>query len=117
MSLTDARPHEHIQAVVDAWKERCLFEDGSLLYDEEQLWSPDNLAQAYRNIAEQPLLDGGSFIEKLERQLAGERRLVLLGAELLIVYYLFAWNGSVGAATKRDRVAKTAPGSRPRRQV
>jgi 5-methylcytosine-specific restriction protein B len=106
VSLTDARPHEHIQAVVDAWKERCLLEDGSLLYDEEQLWSPDNLAQAHHNIAEQPLLDGGSFIEKLERQLAGERRLVLLGAELLVVYYLFAWDGSVGAATKRDRVAK-----------
>ncbi len=104
MSLTDADPHEHIQAVVGAWRDRCLLKDGSLLYDDESLWVSDNLAQAYRNIAEQPLLDGGSFIEKLERQLASDRRLVLLGAEVLVVYYLFAWDGSVGAATKRARI-------------
>jgi 5-methylcytosine-specific restriction enzyme B len=106
VSLTHARSHEHIEAVVGAWVERCLLEDGSLLFDHERLWTPEYLAQAHRNIVGQPLLDGGSFIERLERQLAGDRRLALLGAELLVIYYLFAWDGSIGAATKRDRVAR-----------
>jgi 5-methylcytosine-specific restriction enzyme B len=104
MALTEADRREHIQAVVDAWKERCLLDDGSLLYDEERLWDPDNLAAAHHNIAELPLLDGRSFMEKLKDQLAGDRRLVLLGAELLVVYYLFAWSGSISAETKRARV-------------
>jgi 5-methylcytosine-specific restriction enzyme B len=104
VALTEADRREHIQAVVDAWKERCLLDDGSLLYDGERLWDRDNLSTAHHNIAEQPLLDGRRFMEKLKDQLTGDRRLVLLGAELLTVYYLFAWSGSISAQTKRARV-------------
>lgn len=104
VSLTDARAHKHIQAVVRAWKDRCLLTDGSLRGLDEPLWTTDRLDRAYNNIIGQPLVDEGTFIEKLEKQLSSDRQLVLLGAELLIVYYLFAWDGSVSAETKRARV-------------
>lgn len=104
MALTDARPREHIQAVIEAWKDRCLLADGSLRDVDEPLWTTDRLGRAYNNIIDQPLVDEGTFIEKLKKQLSSDRQLVLLGAELLIVYYLFAWDGSVSAATKRARV-------------
>jgi 5-methylcytosine-specific restriction protein B len=94
----------HIQAVVDAWRERCLVEDGSLLFDDEQVWTADLLGRAHHNIAEEPLLDGRTFTEKLKQQLSAERQLILLGAEVLVVYYLFLWHGAVGPATKRARV-------------
>jgi 5-methylcytosine-specific restriction protein B len=104
VALTEVDRREHILAVVEAWKGRCLLADGSLLFDDERLWDSENLSTAYRNIVGQPLLDGRSFMEKLKNQLAADRRLVLLGAELLAVYYLFAWSGSISARTKRDRV-------------
>jgi hypothetical protein len=52
--LTEANRREHIQAVIDAWKERCLLDDGSLIYDDERLWDLNQLSRAYHNIAEQP---------------------------------------------------------------
>ena len=103
MALTELDRCAHVEAVVDAWRERCLIEDGSLLQDGEQLWQTDHLDRAYRNIAEEPLLDERRFVEKLKVQLS-DRELILLGAELLVIYYLFAWGGSISAATKRARV-------------
>jgi hypothetical protein len=64
----------------------------------------EHLKTAYHNIAEQPLLDARSFMEKLKDQLGGERELRLLGGELLVIYYLFAWAGSISAEKKRARV-------------
>jgi 5-methylcytosine-specific restriction protein B len=94
----------HIDAVVDSWRDRCLLDDRSLLFEDEHLWVDDLLVRAFHNIAEAPLLDERTFIDKLEQQLEGDRPLVLLGAEILVIYYLFAWSGSIGAATKRARV-------------
>ena len=37
MALTELDRRAHIFAVVDAWRERCLIEDGSLLQDGEEL--------------------------------------------------------------------------------
>jgi 5-methylcytosine-specific restriction protein B len=103
MALLDARQREGIQEVVDRWRERCLLEDGSLLFD-EQVWTPENLALLYHNVIEAPLEDDRSFLEKYKEQLQGSRALVLLGAEAMAVYYLFAWIGAVTAQTKRERV-------------
>lgn len=102
--MIDASRRKHIDAVVEEWRERCLIGDGSLLYPDEGLWTAENLRAAYSNIAEHPLLDARSFMEKLKDQVGGETQLTLLGAELLIVYYLFAWVGSIGSERKRSRV-------------
>ncbi len=106
MALTEASSRQHIDAVVGAWKERCLLTDGSFLYPAEQLWTTELLGTAHHNIAEQPLLDERSFMDKLKVQLGDERRLTLLGAELLVVYYLFAWVGSISREKKRARVGE-----------
>lgn len=92
-----------IDAVVKRWEQRCLLAEGSLLADGEEVWTVENLDRAYRNIVEEPLLDGRTFLEKLKVQLS-DPELIALGAELLVVYYLFAWQGSIGAATKQARV-------------
>ena len=104
MALIDRHQREHIDNVVQLWKHRCLISDGSLMFEGEAVWSPESLARVYHNVVEAPLLDESSFIEKLELQLNHDRSLVLLGAETLVVYYIFAWHGAVSAQTKRQRV-------------
>ena len=104
MALLDVRKRQGIQEVVDRWRERCLLEDGSLLFDDEQVWTPENLALLYHNVIEAPLEDERSFLEKYREQLQGSRELVVLGAEAMAVYYLFVWIGAVTAQTKRERL-------------
>jgi 5-methylcytosine-specific restriction enzyme B len=93
----------HVAAAVQEWRDRCLIEDGSLLREGE-LWTAENLDRVRHHIVDEALLDERSFIAKLEQQLGHTRELVELGAEALIVYYLFADRGAVGPATKRHRV-------------
>lgn len=104
MALLDLHKRQAIQEVVDRWREQCLLDDSSLLFDDEQVWTPENLALLYHNVIEAPLEDDRSFLEKYKEQLQGSRELVLLGAEAMVVYYLFAWIGAVTAQTKRERV-------------
>ena len=106
MAHYDLRQRALIDAVAKAWAgPLLLIADGSLLNpDDDQLWSTDNLIRAHHNIAEAPLLDQRSFLEKLKDQLSGDPQLIHLGAEATIIYYLFAWRGSVSPDTKRARV-------------
>jgi len=102
--MTSNRTRASIDEVVARWRAACLIEDGSLLNDDGAIWTADNLSGLYENVVESPLTDGRSFIEKLEEQTRGNDALVLLAAESLVVYYLFAWNGAVGARRKRENV-------------
>ena len=105
MAILEPHKRQQIQAAVDRWRERCLIGDGSLLYDSEELWTPEQLTRLHHNIVEKPLLDPKqSFIQKLEVQLENDRALVLLAAETVAVHYLFVWRGAVTSKTKRDRV-------------
>jgi 5-methylcytosine-specific restriction enzyme B len=104
VALANAAQRSNIDQAVIEWRDRCLVEDGSLLHPGEDLWAPDNLGRLYHNIIEAPLLDDRSFLEKLEQQVEGDRELIQLCAESLIVYYLFAWRGAVSAQTKRSNV-------------
>lgn len=104
MALVEGLPRQEIQEAVDRWRDQCLLEDGSLLFDGQQVWTPDNLARLYHNVIEAPLVDRRTFMEKFREQLEGNRGLVLLGAEALTVYYLFVWLGAVTPTTKRARV-------------
>jgi 5-methylcytosine-specific restriction enzyme B len=85
MAVLGSLPREAIQEVVDRWRERCLLEDGSLLFENRQVWTPDNLARLYRNVIEVPLEDDRTFLEKFREQLNEDRGLVLLGAEAMAV--------------------------------
>ncbi len=104
MAVLGSLPRRAIQEVVDRWRDRCLLADGSLLFDDQQIWTPDNLARLYRNMIEEPLEDDRTFLEKFREQLKGDRGLILLGAEAMAVYYLIVSTGGVRPATKRERV-------------
>jgi 5-methylcytosine-specific restriction protein B len=106
MAIVGNLPRDAIQEVVDHWRDQCLLEDGSLLFDGQQVWTPDNLTRLYQNVIEVPLEDNRTFLEKFREQLKGDRGLVLLGAEAMAVYYLIVWTGAVRASTKRERVTE-----------
>lgn len=101
MAVVAGTSRENIDAAVEQWRDRCLLEDGSLIFEGETVWTTENLTRLYDNVVGSPLVDNRSFIEKFRDQLGGERQLVLLGAEIVAVYYLFAWKGAVTPRTKR----------------
>lgn len=104
MARGDAKSRQNIDLVATRWRERCLVEDGSLLFD-DQVWTAANIGSVYHNVVETPLLEKDrSFTDKLKEQLSGEPALVRLGAEAMVVYYLFAWHGAVGARRKRQLI-------------
>lgn len=104
MAVVAGTSRENIDAAVEQWRDRCLLEDGSLVFEGETVWTTENLTRLYDNVVGSPLVDNRSFIEKFRDQLGGERELALLGAEIVVVYYLFAWKGAVSPRTKRARV-------------
>jgi 5-methylcytosine-specific restriction protein B len=104
VALLKTRTRDNIQAAVDRWRENCLLKEGSLLYDDQDVWTADNLVRLYQNVIEAPLEDERTFLEKFKVQLKDERELVFLGAEATTIYYLFVWRGGVGPGTKRARV-------------
>src|SRR4051794_20868416 len=99
------RSREHIRTAVLSWRDRCLLDDGSLLFPEDgALWTEENLGRIYHNIREDPLTDERTFIKKLKVQLGNDKPLVRLGAEANIIYSLSAGRGAVPPATKRARI-------------
>jgi 5-methylcytosine-specific restriction protein B len=104
MAVLGSLQRKAIQEVVDRWRDQCLLEDGSLLFDDQQVWTRDNLARLYHNVIEVPLEDDRTFLEKLREQLEGDRGLIFLSAEVMAVYYLVVWVGGVRPTTKRERV-------------
>jgi 5-methylcytosine-specific restriction protein B len=96
-----------IDALVDVWKQDCLVEGGSLLFDDRAIWTVSNLEDFRRRFLDNPLLGTGeNFEQKLTKQLetasADVRWLV---CEVLAVYFLFAV-GAIGGPTKRAILEK-----------
>ena len=86
------------------WADRCLRRDGSVL-TEKSLWTSENVAYLVRYYAENLDEGEGTFLEKLETQLApapGSTK--QLAAEMLWVMYLFAIPSSMQPATKRRHI-------------
>lgn len=87
------RSRENIDQVVDLWKERCLLDDGSLLFEGRPVWSLSHL-QEFRERFLTGAIYGTeeSFDEKLEQQLEdASADIRWFVAELLIVHFLFAY--------------------------
>lgn len=85
------------------WAVRCLAEDGSILAEDEQLWTPVNLDELDAAFVQNLDEGEGTFLEKLEVQLRpvspGAKRLM---AEALWILMLFQSN--ISPATKRANV-------------
>lgn len=74
------------------WADRCLLEDGSV-FTNGTVWTLAALDEFRVRFIENPLEDGGKFMEKLKEQLSGgSPQVCKLGSELLWVLYLFPGN-------------------------
>ena len=99
----DAEP---ILAAAEHWKHRCLL-GGRSLFTDRSLWTRSNF-QELRSVYVENLDDasGDSFLEKLERQLQpASPDAKCLWAEMTWVYHLIRHPGSMGADSKRRRIA------------
>ena len=88
------------------WADRCLRHDGSV-FTKKSLWTGENVAYLVRHYAENPDEGEGTFLEKLEIQLAptpGSTK--QLAAEMLWVMYLFAIPRSMQPGTKRQQIRR-----------
>ena len=93
--------------LADAWRDRCLLQNSSLLWEGEQVWTKEALEAFKACFTDNPDESGDSFEEKFQRQLAGQDAVVVkLAAELVLVYFLFP--SSVSAERKRDLVQRVA---------
>jgi 5-methylcytosine-specific restriction protein B len=88
-----------------AFRDRCLMNDGSLLFENASVWTAANLDRLREKFIDAPDSSQGSFREKFEAQLKGESQAVKrLAAEALAVYFLFPSN--VGSLKKRELVGE-----------
>lgn len=93
---------EPILAAARQWRDRCLINEGSVFAD-ARLWTADHLDDLNRYYVENMQAGSGTFLEKLQVQLApadpGAKR---LAAEMLWVMMLFPNN--INRETKRNLV-------------
>jgi 5-methylcytosine-specific restriction protein B len=88
-----------------AFRDRCLLQDGSLLFDGAAVWTPDNLARFHGKFVGGYDASDSTFTEKLKGQLKDQEQSVKrLAAEMLAVYFLFPIN--VTARRKRQLVGE-----------
>lgn len=93
MARTSENPSDQIYAAAAAFRDRCLLQDGSLLFPGESIWSLANLEQIKRVFVDNLDTSDRSFTEKFHDQIGSQdRRVVVLGAELLSIYFLFPSN-------------------------
>lgn len=94
---------EIVLAGAQAWRDRCLLSDGSLLTD-QPLWTGDNVAELHRRFVDNPIEGSDQkFYEKLASQIApASAPIKQLAAEALWFTILFP--NTFGPEAKRERV-------------
>ncbi|MDQ2761135.1 MAG: hypothetical protein M3Y17_12090 [Actinomycetota bacterium] len=81
-----------VDGIVERWRDECLIHDGSLLFSDKHLWTPERIDELHThfNLDLQEDHDR-TFEEKFEAQLADASQAVgRLAAEVVAVYLLFA---------------------------
>lgn len=85
-----------IDSTIEQWKSKCLVEDRSLLFpdQEDRPWALANLEELNRLFNGNPMVGaaaGGRFASKWSEQMSGATSTVrLLGAEIILIHLLFA---------------------------
>lgn len=99
-----------ILATASDWRAKCLVQGESLLWPGSQVWSLANLQRFKSSFIDKPdTAKDKSFGKKFEEQLAGDSEDVTrLACELLLVYFQFPSEGSVGAARKKKLILEVA---------
>ena len=103
--------HPVLRAAV-LWRDRCLRNNGSV-FTEKSLWTPENVAYLVRLYAENLDAGEGTFLEKLETQLAPAPGMAKqLSAEMLWVMYLYPVPSAMQPGTKRQQIRQVWEWSR-----
>ncbi len=94
-----------IYDVAEKWKNECLLNDKSLIWDGESIWTDENINRFKSIFVENPDVSGENFDSKLKIQLENESEGVYkLAIEIMFVYYLFPYNGSITYKTKMTKL-------------
>ncbi|RAZ81128.1 AAA family ATPase [Planococcus halotolerans] len=91
-----------VYIAADKWKEHCLLQEGSLFNAEQELWTLKNLQTLKSRFNDNPLYtEKMTFDKKFEMQLQGsEKEIYQLALEIMYIYYLFPYSGTVSYRTK-----------------
>lgn len=89
------------------WKNQCLLNDLSLIWDNEEIWTEKNMNNFKRIFIENPDESGDSFDDKLKKQLQDEDESVYkFVIEILYMYYLYT--SSISYNTKMEKLEDVA---------
>lgn len=102
---------ERVYAAAERWVDVALRNDDSLFTPCRQIWTSRGLGEVHRRFLNNPDEQGGSFLDKLRRQLEGSPPAVYqLAAEALYVHFLIVKTSS-GANERRriDTVLQWSP--------
>jgi 5-methylcytosine-specific restriction protein B len=102
---------EAVYEVAGQWRERCLEQDGSLLWPdlEERTWTVENLEALLDAFIGNPDDGSDSFTEKWRRQLGDQAEAVhRLAADAMVVYSLFPSNRVISPGKKIELVNEVA---------
>ncbi|SES04619.1 AAA domain (dynein-related subfamily) [Gracilibacillus ureilyticus] len=98
-----------IYNTAEKWKNKCLLDNKSIIWDEEHIWTEQNMNRFRAIFIENPDASGNSFDDKLKKQLENESESVYKFAiEIMFIYYLFPYRGSVSYKTKMEKLEMIA---------
>lgn len=96
-----------IYEIAQTWRQTCLMEGKSLLWDGEDVWTEENLKDFKKYFTDNPDESQRSFEEKLQQQLAPAGLSVTkLACEIVLVYFLFPSN--ITGKRKRELIQTIA---------
>ncbi|GAB3802256.1 AAA family ATPase [Virgibacillus kimchii] len=98
-----------IYGTAEKWKNNCLLDDKSLIWEGESIWTSANMNRFRSVFIENPDASGNSFDEKLKKQLSNESEDVYkFVIELLFIYYLYPVKQSISYQTKLRKLELVA---------
>lgn len=107
-ALTD-KDKKAIYGTAEKWKNECLLDEKSLIWDGEPIWTDTNINRFRSIFIEQPDASGDSFDDKLKKQLENEsvdvHKFVI---ELLFIYYIYPVKQSISYETKMRKLETIA---------
>lgn len=91
------------------WKNECLLNDKSLIWDGEPIWTDTNITRFSSIFIDSPDESGDTFDDKFKKQLENESEGVYKFAiELMFIYYMFPYKGSISYRTKMKKLEMIA---------
>jgi len=96
-----------IYDIAKMWRQTCLIEGKSLLWDGEDIWTEQNLKDFKKYFTDNPDESQRSFEEKLQQQLApAPLSVTKLACEIVLIYFLFP--STITGRRKRELIQTIA---------